>query len=111
MSDELANDRTLLAWLRTAIASFGLGVIVAKVALIVGTGTKPVKDQLLYGVVGVIIVLCGAVLILIGYSQHRTVRSRLRADQEVARVRWPLTVTVATVLCSLLLSSLLAISA
>jgi len=35
MSDELANDRTFLAWLRTGIALFGLGFVVAKVALIV----------------------------------------------------------------------------
>jgi uncharacterized membrane protein YidH (DUF202 family) len=33
--DELANDRTFLAWLRTSIAIIGLGFVVAKVALIV----------------------------------------------------------------------------
>ncbi len=33
MGDELANDRTFLAWLRTGIALFGLGFVVAKVLL------------------------------------------------------------------------------
>ncbi|HEY3671008.1 MAG TPA: DUF202 domain-containing protein [Acidimicrobiia bacterium] len=32
---ELANDRTFLAWFRTAIALFGLGFVISKVALIV----------------------------------------------------------------------------
>ena len=29
MGDELANDRTFLAWLRTGIALFGLGFVVS----------------------------------------------------------------------------------
>ena len=41
MSDtELANDRTFLAWLRTSIATMGLGFVVAKVALIVQPTNK-----------------------------------------------------------------------
>ena len=35
MDTELANDRTFLAWLRTGIALFGLGFVVAKVALMI----------------------------------------------------------------------------
>ena len=42
MNDELANDRTFLAWLRTGIACFGLGFVVAKVALIINPGGKSV---------------------------------------------------------------------
>ena len=40
MSDELANDRTYLAWLWTGIAHLALGFVVAKVALIVQPDTK-----------------------------------------------------------------------
>ncbi|MBY9076827.1 DUF202 domain-containing protein [Nocardioides sp. WL0053] len=36
--DELANDRSLLTWLRTGIALFRLGFVVAKVALLVQLG-------------------------------------------------------------------------
>jgi len=48
MGDELANDRTYLAWLRTGIALFGLGFVVAKVALIVQPDTKVLSDRGLY---------------------------------------------------------------
>ena len=55
--DELANDRTFLAWLRTSIALFGLGFVVAKVALIVQPTNKTASNQGLYAAVGILIVL------------------------------------------------------
>jgi putative membrane protein len=64
MGDELANDRTYLAWLRTGIALFGLGFVVAKVALIVQPDPKVLSDRGLYSGVGVLIVLSGAMLIV-----------------------------------------------
>jgi uncharacterized membrane protein YidH (DUF202 family) len=57
VNDELANDRTYLAWLRTGIACFGLGVIVAKVALIINASGASVPHQSVYSVTGVLIVL------------------------------------------------------
>src|SRR6476620_96993 len=98
MSDELANDRTYLAWLRTGIALFGLGFVVAKVALIVQQGTATV-DQDLYSGVGVVIVLCGAALITVGYLQHATVSKHLQRDEATPRPRprWPLTITAVAV--------------
>src|SRR6185436_19060945 len=54
MNDELANDRTYLAWLRTGIALFGLGFVVAKVAFIVQQGTTGVSEKSLYSGVGVL---------------------------------------------------------
>jgi uncharacterized membrane protein YidH (DUF202 family) len=44
MNDELANDRTFLAWLRMGIACFGLGFVVAKVALIIDAGADAVHQ-------------------------------------------------------------------
>ena len=63
---QLANDRTFLAWLRTGIALFGLGFVVAKVALIVQPDKTGVSDQDLYSGVGVLTVLSGAALIVVG---------------------------------------------
>ena len=65
--DELANDRTFLAWLRTSLALIGLGFVVAKVALIVQPTNKTSSHQGLYAAVGIVIVLCGGVLIVVGY--------------------------------------------
>jgi inner membrane protein YidH len=52
--DELANDRTFLAWLRTGIATMGLGFVVAKVALILQPTNKTASNQGLYAAVGIV---------------------------------------------------------
>jgi putative membrane protein len=110
MSDELANDRTYLAWLRTGIALFGLGFVVAKVAVIVDQDARGPSNQGLYGAVGVLIVLSGAALIVVGYLQHAGVLRVLNRDEQARRPRWPLTITAVGVVGSLLLSALIAAS-
>ena len=110
MADDLANDRTFLAWLRTGIALFGLGFVVAKVALIVQPDTQGVSDKALYSGVGVVIVLCGAALIAVGYLQHVGVAKALKHDENKPRPRWPMTITGVAVLGSVLLSFLIVVS-
>ena len=110
MGDELANDRTFLAWLRTGIALFGLGFVVAKVALLVQPDTTGVSEKGLYSGVGVLIVLSGAALITVGYLQHVGVGKVLRRGEEGPRPRWPLTITATAVVGSLLLSGLIVVS-
>ena len=108
--NELANDRTYLAWLRTGIATMGLGFVVAKVALIVQPNNKTASNQGLYAVVGILIVLCGGALVVVGYLQHKTVLDLLTTDEEKPRPRWPLTITAAALAVSLVLSVLIAVS-
>jgi putative membrane protein len=108
MNDSLANDRTYLAWLRTAIALFGLGFVVAKIALIADSGGA-VSDQDLYTVVGIITILCGATLIVVGYLQHAAVARQLVADGS-APSRWSRTVTEVAVSGALLLSVLVVVT-
>ena len=111
MADELANDRTYIAWLRTGIALFGLGFVVAKVAFFVQPNGAAVTDKNLYSGVGVLIVLCGAALITVGYLQHVGVGKLLEHDEEdEPRPRWPLTITATAVVGSLLLSLLIVVS-
>ena len=109
MDTELANDRTYLAWLRTGIALFGLGFVVAKVALIVKPDSAQLSDQDLYSAAGVLIVLTGAVLVIVGYLQHARISKLLRGD-EGAGPRWPLTITSVAVVGSVLLSMLIVVS-
>ena len=110
MDNELANDRTFLAWLRTGIALFGLGFVVAKVALIVQPDKTGLSDQDLYSGVGVLIVLCGAALIVTGYVQHAGVLKALQRDEQSSPPRWPLTITAVAVTGSVLLSALIVVS-
>jgi putative membrane protein len=108
MDTELANDRTFLAWLRTGIALFGLGFVVAKVALIVQPDDAPLSDQDLYSAVGVLIVLTGAALIVVGYFQYLRVWNVLKVDG--GRPRWPLTITTFASLGAVMLSALIVVS-
>jgi putative membrane protein len=110
MDNELANDRTYLAWLRTGIALFGLGFVVAKIALIVQPDTEGISDENFYSSVGVVIVLSGAALIVVGYLQHARLSSLLERDEEAPRPRWPFIITAVAVTGSLLLSALIILS-
>jgi putative membrane protein len=107
--DELANDRTFLAWLRTGIALYGLGFVVAKVALIVQPNA-PLSNQDLYAAAGIAFVLCGGALVVIGYLHHKTVLDHLRTDDATPRHRWPLVITATAVAAGLLLSVLVGVS-
>ena len=110
MNDQLANDRTFLAWIRTGIALFGLGVVIARIAFIVGPHTT-VSNQTFYAVVGIVSVFCGAVLVIMGYVQHRRVQHVLTSEVETALPRWPLATTACAVGGAVLLSVLLGVSA
>ena len=107
MNDKLANDRTFLAWLRTGIALFGLGFVVAKAALIVRPDSTRLSERGLYSGVGVLLVLSGAALIVVGYRQHASVLKTLERDDARPRPRWPLTITQIATAGSLLISALI----
>jgi putative membrane protein len=110
VNDELANDRTFLAWLRTGIACFGLGFVVAKAALIINAGGRSVPYRGLYSATGVLIVLLGAVLVSAGCWQHRHVLHLLRGGADAPVSQWPLIMTVIAVGGGLMLSVLIVIS-
>ena len=112
LNDELANDRTYLAWLRTGIALFGLGFVVAKIAYLINDDPKGLSDRDFYTIVGVLIVLSGAVIVGLGFWQHRTVaRSIARDETPVADPAWPLVVTAMSVVGAVVLSILIVVSA
>ena len=109
MDTQLANDRTYLAWLRTGIALFGLGFVVAKFALI-ATGDAQLSNKDLYSAAGVVIVLMGAALVMVGYLQHVRVANALAMDNALSGARWPFFVTIVAVTGSLLLALLIIVS-
>ena len=110
MNDELANNRTFLAWLRTGIACFGLGFVVAKAALIINAGGKSVPYKNWYSVTGVLIVLVGAALVVAGCWQHRQVFRELGRDTVKPVPQWPLIMTAVALVAGAALSILIAIS-
>ena len=110
LNDQLANDRTFLAWLRTGIACFGLGFVIAKWALIINGDGTSVPDTTWYSLTGVVIVLSGAALITAGFRQHRTVLRGLGPDTSTARSRWPVTMTAIADLAAVALAALILFS-
>ena len=85
--DLLANERTLLAWARTAVAIMGLGFVVARFGLVIrelaGVGVRQVPSGVSTDF-GVALVLCGALLLVLAYLRYR----RIADDILHNRIRW-----------------------
>ncbi|OYW18955.1 MAG: hypothetical protein B7Z55_09720, partial [Planctomycetales bacterium 12-60-4] len=79
-----ASERTLLAWIRTGIAIFGVGFLVAKFGLflrLMGHQGWMVGDLHGSTLVGVSFVVVGSSAIAIAAWQHRRFVAGLAADQ------------------------------
>lgn len=66
----LANERTLLAWVRTSIALQAGGIILANI------GTNTTKAQSMFGV---IIVAVGAITAIVGLQRFRATDKAIRS--------------------------------
>jgi putative membrane protein len=109
MRDLLASNRTLLAWVRTAISFAGLGFVVARFGLFLDA-QQSLKTQAhmapntdlvrLSGYLGIFMVLVALLLTVIGYTQHRsTVRQEQPRPDSPQPSQWP--AVVATASCAL----------
>lgn len=84
VNEHLANERTFLAWVRTAVAIIGLGFVVAKFALYLkqlatGTGeVTPTSSR--SALLGVVLVGLGAVTVLLALSRYLLNRHKIEHD-------------------------------
>ncbi len=72
--DHLANQRTLLAWVRTGIAITGLGFVVARFGLVIrelGAALPRRTPRGLSTDFGVALIACGAALVVLATLQYR----------------------------------------
>jgi putative membrane protein len=108
MRDLLASNRTLLAWIRTAISFAGLGFVVAKFGLFLdeARGVAQAREAAsvslvrFSGFLGILMVLLGLLLTIIGFVQHQsTVAQEQVLPGSPQPARWP--VVVATACCAL----------
>ena len=86
-SDHLANERTLLAWVRTGIGIMGFGFVVVKFSLFVrqisiALGNKAnVQEHGYSGPIGVVLVAVGALSLLLAVVRyHQTAKQLERGE-------------------------------
>jgi len=81
--EHLANERTLLAWVRTAVALMGLGFVVARFGLflrqLVAERTAPAEPAHLAAVIGAALV--GASVVITALSTVRFLRARAQIER------------------------------
>ena len=89
--DHLANERTLLAWVRTSIAVIGLGFIVARFGLLLrelgATNPRPLPTGV-STVIGVTLTVCGVVVLLLSLQRYRTVGDGIERNDYNGRHAW-----------------------
>lgn len=102
---QLASDRTLLAWLRTAISLAGLGFVVAHFGLFLRhfTGLAQARTGFASGAnsavivgrdTGIALVGLSAVVVIVGIAQHQRIAGVLSRYRQLSRApRWPATTT------------------
>jgi putative membrane protein len=100
----LAAERTLLAWLRTALAFMGLGFVIARfgwflreIAAIHNEEFTAASGGLSLWV-GVAFVIVGSVMSVLAAVQHRRFLENLERGERYKPSRWSLGVVIAAVL-------------
>lgn len=86
VADHLANERTMLAWVRTGIGIIAFGFAVVKFSLFVRQisavlGKNLTKQHGYSAEIGIALVILGTLSILFAYIQYRHTGRQLDADE------------------------------
>jgi putative membrane protein len=80
--ENLANERTFLAWVRTSIALMAFGFVIVKfslfitqLALLLGPDDLPTQQYSQY--VGIIMIAIGALIVFLAYFQYKRYETQL----------------------------------
>ena len=82
--DHLANERTLLSWVRTGVGLISLGIVVERAGSFVSAGTGD-SDEL-SGILGVALTLLGCLALVLGSVQFLRNRRRISRGEFVPQV-------------------------
>jgi putative membrane protein len=117
-TDRLANERTFLAWVRTALGAVAFGFVIVKFSLFV-TGMRLLFDdkaglsggrhfrQDLADFTGITMISLGCLMLILGYIRYRRTEKNLMNGTLVSDKMLPLLTTVSLIVVILMLVSYL----
>ena len=84
--EHLANERTLLAWIRTSIGIMAFGFVVVKfslfikqISLLLGKDVAVPQQQGYSSVIGILLVGVGALILLLSYIKYKKTEKQLNS--------------------------------
>ncbi|WP_294183173.1 DUF202 domain-containing protein [Sphingobacterium sp.] len=90
VNDHLANERTFLAWIRTSLGIMGFGFVVVKFSLFIRQIELILKKDVVVGsqhessgVVGVSIVVIGALTVIVAFLKYRKTNKQIEDENFV----------------------------
>ncbi len=86
--EHLANERTLLAWIRTSIGIMAFGFVVVKfslfirqISLLLGKNTTIPIQHGYSSIIGIILVVVGAIVLLLSYFKYKQTEKQLNNER------------------------------
>jgi putative membrane protein len=101
--DHLANERTYLAWMRTGVATMGLGVVIAKLKYILGPNYPESSGVIHAANIGLFFALIGIATIMMSVYFFWQTRNEIRSGDYRSRVRFVLLLASLTVLLGIII--------
>lgn len=111
-TDHLANERTFLAWIRTAIAIMAFGFVVVKfalfikqVSLVLGEGHNAIvlPTRGYSAVIGIVLVALGTAMSLLAFFRYKNIEKHLHKGTFFPSLTLSVLLTIAMILTGLLL--------
>ncbi|MEZ7498098.1 DUF202 domain-containing protein [Flavobacterium sp. Arc3] len=108
--EHLANERTLLAWIRTSIGIMAFGFVVVKfslfikqISLLLGNTAKLPQQNGYSSMIGILLVAVGAVVLLLAYIKFKQTEKQLNNEAFEASSKLVFSITIIILSISILL--------
>jgi len=90
--DHLANERTYLAWMRTAIALMGFGVVIVRLRYLLPAA---IQGHTHGWMLGLLFALFGLATVVLSTAQYHAIRRAIDSESYEPNSRWILLFSVA----------------
>lgn len=108
--EHLANERTLLAWIRTSIGIMAFGFVVVKfslfikqISLLLGKNIATPPQHGYSSIIGILLVAIGALILLLSYMKYKKTEKQLNNENFKSSSSLVFSLTIVILLISVLL--------